>query len=553
MRLRAASNDHGTRTRRPVLVAAPSQEGRSQGDPEHGTPRRAGTCDDWRRPVGRGADVFLMEVHQQQTGRPTGRPVPAAFRRWELAKLPPPLLRYVLAVEVVYVAIGILGALQLTVRPADLATCLTFIALASIALLVAHRLGVPGGRQDDRARHGLLAQWTAPVALLLPPAYAVAVSLPLCCVARGRGVAERPQTWFACVFDAATLGIAGFLASSVHLMLVPTKDPYQLGSLAGSTGRIGALFAATAVYLAISHLLLAGVRRVGGPRRARRPQAESPGRTRPRAARHPPAILTLPGIAGLAELAGLAGSRNHEWRPHPPALPHSRPGSPENPTGVMIWGEALLADAIGMCSAIVVTASWAAHPLLVVAAAPPALLLQRSLLHPQLLHAARNDAKTGLANPAWWREVAEAEVARTRRAKRPLSVLILDIDHFKWVNDNYGHIAGDLVLAAVASTLRAATRPHQLVGRFGGEEFVVLLAELDIDGAAHVAERLRRQVAATRCRLDGHPPLSVTVSVGVAAAAGPDINLTFLLEQADAALYRAKADGRNRIRLAGPS
>ncbi len=417
----------------------------------------------------------------------------AALRCWEITKLPPPLLRYVLAVEIAYVALGALGALRCTVRPADLVTCLTFLTLASVAVLAAHSFAVPG-RQDDYVRRSLLAQWTIPVALLLPPVYAAAVSLPLCCVACGRGHGGRggaPQTWFACVFDAAVLGVAGFLASSMHLVLVPTGAPYRLDSLVGSTGRVCALFAATTVYIAVYHLLLVGVRRYGSPR--------------------------------------------------------------SDGVGVMISRESLAADAIGMCSAIVVAASWAAHPLLVVAAAPPALLLQRSLLHPHLLHAARNDAKTGLANPAWWREVAEAEVVRTRRAGQPLAVLLLDIDYFKSVNDRYGHITGDLVLATVAAALRAATRPHQLVGRFGGEEFVVLLAEVDIDGAAHVAERLRRQVAATRCRLDGHPPLSVTISVGVAAAAGPDIDLTFLLEQADAALYRAKADGRNRIRLAGPT
>ncbi len=187
-------------------------------------------------------------------------------------------------------------------------------------------------------------------------------------------------------------------------------------------------------------------------------------------------------------------------------------------------------------------------------ATPPALLLQRSLLHAELLQAARTDAKTRLANPAYWREAAEKEVLRIRRAGRPLSVLIVDIDHFKRVNDQFGHLTGDAVLVCVADALRAATRPRDLVGRFGGEEFVIMLCETDLDNAARAADRIRRQVAGMRCRVNGQSAgvvhVSVTVSVGVATATGADVDLPALLETADAALYRAKADGRNCVRLA---
>ncbi len=216
--------------------------------------------------------------------------------------------------------------------------------------------------------------------------------------------------------------------------------------------------------------------------------------------------------------------------------------------------EMLTVAATEMCSAIVIAVLWTAHPLLMLAATPPALLLQRGLLHAELLAAARTDAKTRLASPAYWREVAEREAARVRRAGRPMSVLIVDIDHFKRVNDQFGHLTGDVVLASVADALRAATRPRDLVGRFGGEEFVVLLCEVDLDNAAHAAERIRRQVAGMRCRVDGRSAgaviVSVTVSVGVATASGTEVDLPVLLETADAALYRAKADGRNRVRLA---
>jgi diguanylate cyclase (GGDEF)-like protein len=458
-------------------------------------------------------------------------------------------VRRVLVVDVTWAIVGvvsIVGALLLAVvwstfRFTDLATCLTFLALASAAVVATRGPSVPG-RMEERIRRGVLAQWTVPVVLLLPPVCAVAVHLPLCCLGRGLGrgpapglgsrrrrddsaaapAAQVPESLVGrpadsrvgFVVDAAVLSVAGFCASSTHLALAPGNGPYTVDSLVGSSERVGALFAAVAMYLVISRLLFAGVRRLGGPS----------------------GTMSLP----MADRHLTDRHRNRKW----PGARSDR----ESPA--LVRHESILVEAVAMCSAIVIAVLWTAHPLLVLAATPTALLLQRSVLHAELLQAARHDSKTGLANSAWWREVAEAEVVRARRTDRPLSVLLADIDHFKSVNDGHGHIVGDLVLACVADALRAATRPRQLVGRFGGEEFVVLLAEVDIEGAAHVAERLRTQVAEAECRRDGHPPLSVTLSVGVATASGADIDLSVLLERADAALYQAKAEGRNRIRVA---
>ncbi|MBX6390592.1 MAG: GGDEF domain-containing protein [Frankia sp.] len=210
---------------------------------------------------------------------------------------------------------------------------------------------------------------------------------------------------------------------------------------------------------------------------------------------------------------------------------------------------AVAVEAAELCSGATVATLWALNPLLMVVAAPPALLLQRGLRHDELLTAARTDAKTRLANAIWWRQVAEQAYARAERTRRPMSVLLVDIDHFKQINDRYGHLFGDTVLLAVVDALRAATRQGDLVGRFGGEEFVVALADVGLDTAAEVAERIRQEVAAIGCPLPGQGEVRVTVSVGVATCQPPG-GVAGALEAADAALYAAKAAGRNRVRLA---
>jgi diguanylate cyclase (GGDEF)-like protein len=133
----------------------------------------------------------------------------------------------------------------------------------------------------------------------------------------------------------------------------------------------------------------------------------------------------------------------------------------------------------------------------------------------------------------------------------------MDLDHFKDVNDHHGHIAGDLVLSAVADALRAEVRDHDLVGRFGGEEFVVLLAGVEVaadDGVLAIADRIRAHIASLRVEIptpDG--PLTVeglTVSIGAAVHPGHGEDVGTLMQAADAALYAAKRAGRNTVRLA---
>jgi diguanylate cyclase (GGDEF)-like protein len=191
---------------------------------------------------------------------------------------------------------------------------------------------------------------------------------------------------------------------------------------------------------------------------------------------------------------------------------------------------------------------------------PPLIVLHRTVLVRQLEQEASTDSKTGLLNAAAWNVQAGREVRRAERISTQASVLVLDLDHFKLVNDQHGHLVGDQVLAAVADAVRAEVRDDDLVGRFGGEEFVVLLRGDEGAGgrsaAEAVAERIRLRVAGLRVRVPGlHDPYVVdklTVSIGGATLPDDGQDLGGLLEAADAAMYQAKNAGRNRIRMGAP-
>lgn len=162
-----------------------------------------------------------------------------------------------------------------------------------------------------------------------------------------------------------------------------------------------------------------------------------------------------------------------------------------------------------------------------------------------LEHMAVTDRLTGLCNRHQLDETLAQEVARSHRYGDTFCVLMLDIDHFKAVNDSHGHQAGDRVLAEFAQLLRQQTRDVDIVGRWGGEEFLVVCPSTELVGAAALAEKLRAAMAAHDFGPVGHK----TVSVGVAAYHGSD-SVEGLMARADAALYRAKGAGRNRVELA---
>jgi diguanylate cyclase (GGDEF)-like protein/PAS domain S-box-containing protein len=156
------------------------------------------------------------------------------------------------------------------------------------------------------------------------------------------------------------------------------------------------------------------------------------------------------------------------------------------------------------------------------------------------------DHLTGVGNRRAFFEAAELELTRNRRQPRPTSLIVLDADHFKRINDVHGHPGGDAVLRELGQLLSATFRQVDIVARVGGEEFAVLLPSCPLSGALAVAERLRAQVARRTVAFDG-VDIGYTISAGVAACDGEQLNLETLMKRADRALYAAKAGGRNRV------
>jgi diguanylate cyclase (GGDEF)-like protein len=164
----------------------------------------------------------------------------------------------------------------------------------------------------------------------------------------------------------------------------------------------------------------------------------------------------------------------------------------------------------------------------------------------QLETLSRTDRLTGLYNRGFWEESAAREFARVRRTQRPCTLMMFDIDHFKKINDGYGHPAGDDVIRATAATVRELIRTTDLAGRYGGEEFAVLLIDTALEPAVKVAERLRERIQALTVQHAEHA-IRYTVSLGLAAV-GPEMpDYKAWLGCADAALYDSKRGGRNRV------
>lgn len=155
------------------------------------------------------------------------------------------------------------------------------------------------------------------------------------------------------------------------------------------------------------------------------------------------------------------------------------------------------------------------------------------------------DGLTGLCNRRAFNESLAREVGRSARYGRPLSVVMLDIDHFKSINDSYGHLAGDAALRQLGAVLRANLRREDIVGRLGGEEFSVILPEIDLAGARLVADKVRRLVASQGFQYEG-AAMKLTVSAGVVAREAHEHDPEELMRRGDALLYAAKRGGRNR-------
>jgi diguanylate cyclase (GGDEF)-like protein len=215
--------------------------------------------------------------------------------------------------------------------------------------------------------------------------------------------------------------------------------------------------------------------------------------------------------------------------------------------------EPMYNDVSELCVAVLVTFCAACSWIALAFAFPFITLLQRSVRHARLLQDARADSKTGLLNAATWERQATAELARAVRTRSALAMALLDIDKFKSINDTHGHLVGDQVIKEIARTLRSLLRDYDLAGRFGGEEFCVLLPQTRAVDAFRIAERIRSSIAGLSIigpGSTGGERVQVTVSIGVAALdSGDKRDYAELMAAADAALYRAKGGGRDQVQM----
>ena len=234
-----------------------------------------------------------------------------------------------------------------------------------------------------------------------------------------------------------------------------------------------------------------------------------------------------------------------------PAIKASNPGA--RLRDQVFAREPMSNDVTELCVAVIVTFCVASSIIALLFAFPFITLLQRSVRHARLVQDSRHDSKTGLLNAATWELQATTELTRAVRTKTALAIALLDIDRFKVVNDTYGHLVGDQVIKEIARTLTSQLRDYDLAGRFGGEEFSLLLPQTRAVDAIRIAERIRSNIAALSIIAPGAvggERVHVTVSIGVAALdSGADRTYSQLMSAADAALYGAKGGGRDQVQM----
>jgi diguanylate cyclase (GGDEF)-like protein len=400
---------------------------------------------------------------------------------WPLLQMPTSLIVYVLAIIACDLALIGWELAGTVIYAGDLLLFGSLLAAAVICIEALRRLGQPAGVSRD-----LLSAWWLPIALLLPPLYALLAPIVIGTVLYLRA---RRMPVYRRVFSSAALGLAGAATSATFHLVVPGSDFFS------STGSRAWLTRPSVMLAAVGCAVVF-------------------------------AIVNSFTVAVAAHLA-----------------------EPDTAVKKLLWDrETLLLDLTETCVGILVAVTCALSYLLLLVALPPVILLQRSLMHQQLAAAARTDPKTGLLNATAWQREADGEVVRAVRAGTPLALLLIDVDHFKRVNDSHGHLIGDEVLRALAAELRQQVRESDVVGRFGGEEFTVLLPRTDAADAYGIAERLRASasrmsVAAADARIQ------VTVSIGVALLGQHGRDLFELLAAADVALYKAKDAGRDQVHV----
>jgi diguanylate cyclase (GGDEF)-like protein len=244
----------------------------------------------------------------------------------------------------------------------------------------------------------------------------------------------------------------------------------------------------------------------------------------------------------------MMGDSTIEYRRYLPELPKSH-GTENRHRSLLFAPMIINNDVIGIISAQSRTAyAYTDRDLatLMTLAASVSVAMQNARLYASVLSAARVDELTGAMTRRYFFERASVEFQRAQRERAPLSVVMVDLDHFKSLNDTWGHAFGDQVLRTFGTLAQSHKRAHDLFGRYGGEEFALLLPRANLEGAMRAAQCLRQEteVLALHCN---NQPVRVTASFGVATRAEDDTCIETLLARADSALYRAKTEGRNRV------
>jgi diguanylate cyclase (GGDEF)-like protein len=416
---------------------------------------------------------------------PLGGAALLQVRRWALWTQSGRYITYFFAVVLVTVATTVVLT---PTAPPTASHVVILLILACLGLVEAEL-----GRQVERDRRriagtthiNLASVWFLPAALLLPPLLVASLVTLLYWHLHLRSWYSLKQVpMFRTVINAATATLSCYLAG-LAMTATGTDDVAEI-TAAGWAG-IGTVAVVIGAYFAVNM------------------------------------ALVIPGLNNVSNRRDLFGS-----------------------------GADNLLELATLCVGALVAMTLTAAPVLAVLVLPPLFILHRAVLISQLESAANKDDKTGVWNIAGWHRIAQQELAQTeRRARATFGVLMVDLDRFKRINDTLGHLAGDAVLKAVADTITASVRAQDTVGRFGGEEFLVLLPGADEDNSRAIADRVRTAISDLDLTLTvagrPHPVDGLSVSIGVAVYPGAGTGVDRLVQAADAAMYRAKSNGRNRV------
>jgi diguanylate cyclase (GGDEF)-like protein len=419
--------------------------------------------------------------------------------RWEVWRLHRPVLSAILLVDGLAVLLVAVQTVSLHSQAREVALVGALALLGVVHTEIASTVERMRRRVSGTSYYDLSSVWTCAAALLFPPPLTAALVVVLYLHLWVRVWRPAKSLLHRNIYTTASVVLAAQAAQAVvaHLGGVP--------GLAAGAGGLGVVVLAVLTYAVVNNGLVIGVIALD------------------------PEVPVPPGRGRLRHLLGQLDDVVLE----------------------------LATLSLGALTAVALIH----NPWLVLLVLVPLLVLHRADMARQLEQRAAMDGKTGLLNAAAWHDKAERALHRAQRQGGAAGVLILDLDHFKAVNDTYGHLAGDEVLVAVAAALRAEVREGDVVGRFGGEEFVVLLRDLELTSAGRrqleaVAERIRARVERLAVVVDTPDgPLTIrglSTSVGGVFHLGRTSTLQQVLGAADAALYAAKREGRNLVRWGPP-